>query len=403
MGELLVRGGTLILGEPAEAWKGDLLARDGRIVRLDEGIQAPKGATELHAAGLYVAPGFIDLHVHGGGGADFMDAEPEAIRTIAAFHAAHGTTTLLAGILPAPADTMRRAMAAVSEAAPCGIAGVYLEGPFVPPSKPGALDGRWFLTPSPDAFRNLVHGHERLVKVVTLAPELPGADELLREVLAVGAVPAIGHTAATYEETMAALRHGARHFTHLWNAMSGLHHREPGPVGAALDADAWVELIVDGIHLHPATMRLAVKAKGFDRICLVTDAIGAAGLPDGDYALAGLPVHVHDGVARLADGTLAGSTLTMDRAVRNFMEFTGCSLPQAVRTASLTPARLLGIADRKGALEVGKDADIVVFDDNFNVHWTIIGGEIAYAREGGAGGDLRPHHPFPSWSEQDKP
>ncbi|MBC7092531.1 N-acetylglucosamine-6-phosphate deacetylase [Candidatus Bipolaricaulota bacterium] len=376
MADLWLRGGELVT--PHGLVGGDCLIRDGKIAAVGRVDAEPASAEVLDAGGCYVAPGFIDLHVHGGGGAEFMDATPDAVGTIATFHAAHGTTTLLAGLLPAPADTMRRAMIAVSEAAPCGIAGVYLEGPFVPPSKPGALDGRWFLTPSPDAFRNLVHGHERLVKVVTLAPELPGADELLREVLAVGAVPAIGHTAATYEETMAALRCGAQHFTHLWNAMSGLHHREPGAVGAALDTDAWVELIVDGVHLHPATVRLMAKAKGFDRICLVTDAIGAAGLPDGDYALAGLPVHVHDGVARLADGTLAGSTLTMDRAVRNFMEFTGCSLPEAVRCATLNPARLLGIADRKGSLGVGKDADIVVFDAGLTVHYTIRGGEIVY-------------------------
>lgn len=382
MGELLVRGGTLILGEPAEAWKGDLFARDGRIVRLDEGIQAPKGARELHAAGLYVAPGFIDLHVHGGGGADFMDAHPDAVHTIAVFHAAHGTTTLLATLVPAPLDHMRRAMEAVAEAAEPGIAGLYLEGPFVSPAKKGAFRPNSLHLPAVDALRTLVEGYEELVRVVTFAPELPGAEGILAETLALGAVPAVGHTAATYDQAMEAIAHGARHFTHLWNAMSGLHHREPGPVGAALDADAWVELIVDGIHLHPATVRLVAKAKGFDRICLVTDAMSAAGLPDGEYSLGGLPVFVHDGVARLADGTLAGSTLTMDRAVRNFMEFTGCSLPQAVRTASLTPARLLGIADRKGSLEVGKDADLVVFDEELNIHYTIVGGEIVYAREG---------------------
>ena len=380
MADLLVRGARLLLA-PIE--EGDCLVRGGQIAALGQvpPSTVPPNCPVLDAAGRYLAPGFIDMHVHGGGGADFMDANPEAIRTITTFHAAHGTTTLLAAIIPAPMDRMRQAMTAVAEVMEAEIAGLYLEGPFVSRAKKGAFNPRWLRSPSTGSFRKLVEEHQNLVKVVTFAPERPKADQVLTNILAIGAVPAIGHTAATYEQTMDALAHGARHFTHLGNAMSDLHHREPGAVGAALDSDAYVELICDGIHLHPAFVRLVAKVKGYDRICLITDAISAAGLPDGHFTLGDLPVVVRQGIARLSDGTLAGSTLTMNRAVKNFMEFTGCSLPEAVRCATLNPARLLGIEDRKGSLEVGKDADLVIFDEDFTVHYTILGGKILYARK----------------------
>ena len=376
----LIRKGRLVLTDAGEIQMGDLLLREGRIAQIGKEL-CKRGVEAIDVAKMYVAPGFIDLHVHGGGGAYFMDAKPEAIRTIIAFHAAHGTTTLLAGIIPAPLDRMRKAMAAVTEAMEPEIAGLYLEGPFVSPAKKGAFNPRWLCSFSVRAFRNLIEGYQDLVKVVAFAPERPGADQVLANILAIKAVPAIGPTAATYEQAMDALAHGGRHFTHLGNAMSGLHHREPGAVGAALNSDAYVELICDGIHLHPAFVRLVAKVKGHDRICLITDAISAAGLPDGQFTLGDLPVVVRQGIARLSDGTLAGSTLTMDRAVKNFMEFTGCSLPEAVRCATLNPARLLGIDDRKGSLAVGKDADLVIFDENFTVHYTIVGGKIVYARK----------------------
>ncbi len=309
-------------------------------------------------------------------------AEPEEIRKIVDFYLASGTTGLLATTVTAPIEAIRGAISRVQEIDHPAILGMHIEGPFISPKRKGAQNPEFILKPSAERFNELVRGHENLIKIVTLAPELSGAERLIARIREMGAIPSLGHSDAIYEEAMEALNQGVALFTHLFDAMRGLHHREPGAVGAALDSDAYVELICDGIHVHPAVVRLIAKAKGFERICLVTDAMSAAGLPDGEYSLGGLPVFVHDGAARLADGTLAGSTLTMDRAVRNFMEFTGCSLPQAVRTASLTPARLLGIADRKGSLEVGKDADLVIFDEELKIHYTIVGGEIVYAREG---------------------
>jgi len=375
--DLLIRGGGLVLPDVGEVRLGDLFVREARITQVSKGLRRER-AEVISVEGLYVAPGFIDLHVHGGGGADFMDASPEALETIFATHTRHGTAGLLATLLPAPLEAMQRALHVAAECRALWLLGVYLEGPFVSRTKKGAFDPRWILSPNPSALRALLE--RQVIRIVTFAPEVSGALEVLRRTLALAAIPAIGHTNATYEQAMAAIDSGARHFTHLGNAMRGLHHREPGVVGAALDSDAYVELICDGVHLHPAFVRLVAKVKGYSRICLVTDAISATGLSDGDYTLGGLPVSVRDGVARLPDGTLAGSTLTMDRAVKNFMEFTGCSLPEAVRCASLNPARLLGIDDRKGSLEVGKDADLVIFDEDLTVHYTILGGEVVYER-----------------------
>lgn len=381
MSELLIRNARLILEKEIRA--GNLWIKGHRLTKVILSGSNRVVATrveELDCAGMFVAPGFIDLHVHGGGGADFMTASPQAFETVFSFHVRHGTTALLATLLPAPLDVIKQALCAAAEHRAPYLLGVYLEGPFISKAKKGAFDPQWITAPTLTALETLFKDDASMVRIVTFAPEISSVQKLLKRVLALGAIPAIGHTNATYEQAKAAVRLGARHFTHLGNAMRGFHHREPGVVGAALDSDAYVELICDGVHLHPAFVRLVVRVKGYDSICLVTDAISAAGLPDGQYSLGGLPVLVRDGVARLSDGTLAGSTLTLDRAVKNFLEFTGCSLPEAVRCATLNPARLLGIDGRKGSLEVGKDADLVIFDENFTVHYTILGGKIVYAR-----------------------
>jgi len=378
MSWLLVRGGTLVHPDSGALTQGDLAVEGGRIV-------PPRGGAELviDVRGLYVAPGFIDLQVNGGVGHDIEDASPAEIGEIVDFYVSHGTTGLLPTTVTAPIPRIRGAIERVRRAGHPAILGMHIEGPFISPERKGAHNPEYILSPSRERFDELVAGYVGFIKVVTLAPELPGAEGLIERALEIGAVPSLGHSDASYEQALAALEQGVKLFTHLFNAMPPFHHRAPGAVGAALDSDAYVELICDGVHVHPAAVRLVAKAKGYDRICLVTDAVSAAGLPDGEYSLSGLPVHVKGGVARLADGTLAGSTLTMDRAVKNFMEFTGCSLPEAVRCASLNPARLLGIDDRKGSLEVGKDADLVIFDEGFNVHYTILGGQVVYRRHDG--------------------
>ncbi len=386
---LVLDGVTLVL--PDRLVRGSVEIVGGRIVRLGDRASRSTGTTVQHLRRVYVAPGFLDLQVNGGEGHEFSQANPDSLRAIANSHLAGGTTGLLATAITAPLPAMRRAMDNVHQAGHPAVLGMHVEGPFISPRRAGAHDPEYIVPPSRERLAELIGGHEELVRLVTLAPELEGARELIAEVLAAGAVPALGHSDATYERTMESLRWGVRSFTHLFNAMRPFHHREPGAVGAALDSDAFVELICDGVHVHPAAVRLVTRAKGFDRICLITDAMAATGLPDGDYMVGGLPVSVRGGVSRLADGTLAGSTLTMNRAVKNFMDYTGCSLVEAVRCASLNPARLLGLDESKGSLEVGKDADLVVFDDDLTVHYTIIGGEIVFSREesgvfGGLGG-----------------
>ncbi len=373
---LLIRNARLVT--PTGVREGDCLIRDGRIAALGE-AKSPGRTPELDAEGRYLAPGFVDLHVHGGAGADFMDGDPDAARAIAQFLAAHGTTGLLATIVPGPLDRMRKAMAAVAGVP--GILGIHLEGPFLSPEKAGALDPGWFLPPGREAFRELVAGFEGAIKVVTFAPELPGALDLVTEIQTIGAVPAIGHTTATYEQATAALDHGARHVAHLGNAMTGLHHRGPGCVGAALASGASIELICDGFHLHPAFVRLVVaflRGRGeFHRFCLVTDATAAAGMPDGNYRWGDREVHRQGREVRLADGTLAGSALTLDRALRNAIEFAGLSLEEALPLVTRNPARALGLDGELGSLAVGARADLVLLDLDLTLRATIRSDEIA--------------------------
>ncbi|HAZ30210.1 TPA: N-acetylglucosamine-6-phosphate deacetylase [Candidatus Acetothermia bacterium] len=377
MNNLLVRAARLVT--PTGIREGDCLIVAGRIAALGT-VQAPPGVPVLEGEGRYLAPGFLDLHAHGASGADFSEGEPEAVQQIVRFHAMHGTTGLLATIVPGLQAKVRRAMETASAAR--GILGIHLEGPYLAPDKCGALDPRWFLPPDREAFRALVRGCEKMVKVVTFSPELPGAVGLVAEILRMGAVPAIGHTAATYDQAQAALERGARHVTHLGNAMSGLHHREPGAVGAALTSAATLELIADGVHVHPAVVRLVVdllRGRGeLHRLCLVSDAT-AAGMADGIHPWAGGEIHVAAGAARRADGTLAGSTLTLDRAVRNAARFGNLTLEEALRFVTANPARVLGLEGTAGALAPGAAGDVVLLDANVVVTTTIRAGEILFS------------------------
>lgn len=378
MDELLIKGGVIIV--PDGVVEGDLTIREGRIVEIAPDLQPDKGKV-LEAKGLYVGPGFIDTHVNGGGGRGFMECTEEAFNEAIGFHLRHGTTGLLPTAVAGPLEQMREFLKLVDELREKNpvVLGAHLNGPFVSPRRCGAIDPQFILKPSPEKLRELVKDLERAVRIVTLAPEEDGAKDLIDEIIKIGAVPSLGHSDATYDEAMQTIGSGVKHFTHIFNAMRKLHHREPGAVGAALDSDGvTMELILDGIHVHPAVVRLLTKVKGPGSIVLVTDAISAAGMSDGEYLLGSVPVFVKEGRAMSKTGTLAGSTLTMDRALKNLIEFTGITLSTAIRTASLNPAKLLGISERKGSLEPGKDADIVIFDDKLNIYWTIVAGKIVF-------------------------
>jgi len=316
-----------------------------------------------------VLPGFVDLHCHGGGGHTFTTGDPVAARAAAAFHLRHGTTTMLASLVSSPFALMRDATAAYRALVADGtIAGIHFEGPYLSAVRCGAQNPAYLRDPSIEELRALVDLGGGAVSMVTVAPELPGATDAVAYLVAAGVIAALGHTDATYEQTVAAVAAGAAVGTHLFNGMRPPHHREPGPVIALLNAPALVcELVADGFHLHPGILAFAARAAGPDRAALITDAMDAAGMPDGEYDLGGQAVVVADRVARLArNGSIAGSTLTMDLALHRAVA-AGIALPDASAMASTTPARVLGLGDRTGALSAGLAADLVVLSPDLEV------------------------------------
>jgi N-acetylglucosamine-6-phosphate deacetylase len=356
-------------------------AVDGR-VRVEDGRIAAIERTAGAGGAGWILPGFVDIHNHGGGGHTFTAGDPAAARGAAAFHLRHGTTTLLASLVSAPHELTRAAVAAYAPLVAAGeLAGVHLEGPYLAPARCGAQHPAHLRAPSAAELAELIDLGG--VRMVTLAPELPGALDAIALLAGRGVVAAVGHTDATYEQARAAVAAGATVATHLCNGMRPVHHREPGPVVALLDAEGVVcELIADGVHLHDGMLSFAARVAGPDRVALVTDAIAAAGMPDGRYELGGRAVVVSGGVARLATagspgaaapGALAGSTLTMDAAVRRAVG-AGVPLVDAARMAATTPARVIGLGDRVGAIAPGLRADLVVLDEHLGVVRVMRGG-----------------------------
>ncbi|MFE5122268.1 N-acetylglucosamine-6-phosphate deacetylase [Streptomyces sp. NPDC056669] len=327
----------------------------------------------LDLPGRWIVPGFVDLHVHGGGGASFSAGTPEESLTAIRTHRLHGTTTMLASTVTGDLDDLARQAAVLSELVEQGeLAGIHFEGPFISPHRCGAHQPSLLRAPDPADVRKLVDAARGTARMMTLAPELPGGLESVRLLADSGVLAAVGHTDSTYEATREAVEAGATVATHLFNAMPSLLHRAPGPIAALLeDERVTIELINDGTHLHPAMLELAFHRAGADRVAFITDAMGAAGMNDGRYPLGPMEVEVTDGVARISDGptagSIAGSTLTLDRAFQRAVTIDGLSVAETVRALSATPARLLGIADRVGSLEAGKDADLVVLDDDFQL------------------------------------
>ncbi|NKZ06564.1 N-acetylglucosamine-6-phosphate deacetylase [Actinomadura latina] len=339
---------------------GNLHIADGKITKAASG-------DEIDLAGRYVVPGFVDMHVHGGAGASYQ--RPEQAHGAASFHLAHGTTTTMASLVTGDPHELADAVTALADLAAGGvIAGIHLEGPYLARDRCGAHDPALLRAPDLAEFRRLARLGRGHLRMITLAPELPGALDLVREAADAGVIAAVGHTDATGGTVQAAFDAGARVATHLFNAMRPLHHREGGPIAAALDDPrVTVELINDGVHVEPAVARLAFAAAG-PRVALITDAMAAAGMGDGDYRLGVMDVEVRDGRATLAGGTsIAGSTITMADAFRRAVTDVGLPIEDAARAASLTPARALGIDARTGSLEPGKDADLAVLDDDLRV------------------------------------
>ena len=348
--------------------------RDG-VLEIERSAPPPAQAERITGV---IAPGFIDVHVHGGGGADFMDAEERATERILRFHARHGTTALAATTISSSPDDLQAAVVSIvrsARARPEGaeICALHLEGPYINRERAGAQDTASIRRPDPQEVGALLAHAPQMKWLMTVAPEIEGVQDLIERYRS-QITFSIGHTAAGYAEAVAALGWGASHFTHLFNAMSGLHHRDPGVAGAALtSASATAELIADGIHVHPAVLRLAAQAMP-QRIALITDAMRACGLADGIYKLYHHDVTVAGGSARLRDGTLAGSLLTMERAVQNMVGQAGLPLEAVLPLATEVPARILGVADRKGKLADGYDADVVVLSPELAVERVFVRG-----------------------------
>ena len=344
----------------------------------------PRPSPELPVTdlrGSWVLPGFVDMHVHGGGGASFTEGSADDARRAAAFHRRHGTTSIVASLVTAPlAELETRAAMLAGLAADGVLAGLHLEGPFLSAARCGAQDGRYLLVPDVAAFERLRTASAGHLRVITVAPELTGATALITAAAQAGVIVAVGHTDATAEVASAAVDTGATHATHLFNGMRPLHHREPGAAGALLDRDGVTcEVIADGVHLHDITIRLVARAVGPGRLVLVTDAMAAAGRPDGSYRLGSMRVNVSGGVARLAGrsgppGPIAGSTATMDDVVRRAVA-AGLPVPEVAAAASTNPARVLGLDDRVGALRPGLEADLVVCDDDFRLSAVMAAGQ----------------------------
>ncbi|MFE5662775.1 N-acetylglucosamine-6-phosphate deacetylase [Streptomyces niveus] len=345
------------------------------------GGETGRGASDasvLDLTGHWVVPGFVDMHNHGGGGASFTSGGVDEVLKGVRTHQEHGTTTLVASTVTGEMDFLAQRAGFLSELVEQGdLAGIHFEGPFISPCRKGAHSEALLRDPDPAEVRKLLDAARGTARMVTLATELPGGIDSVRLLVEHGVIAAIGHTDATYEQTVEAIDAGATVATHLFNAMPPLGHRAPGPIAALLeDERVTVELINDGTHLHPAALELAFHRAGADRVAFITDAMDAAGFGDGVYQLGPLEVEVKDGVARLAvGGSIAGSTLTLDTAFKRAATIDRLPVTDIVRAISANPAKLLGVYDRVGSLEPGKDADLVILDADFAIAGVLRRGE----------------------------
>jgi N-acetylglucosamine-6-phosphate deacetylase len=366
---LRLRSGRIVCPQGTTA--GEVVIESGRIAA----VTSATTEDALDLGDRWLVPGYIDSHVHGGGGAQCNTDDPDEIAAVADFHARHGTTGLVATALAAPLEELQTALIAVAQSPAPTLLGAHLEGPFLSPRRPGAMDPSVFKKPDRGYLERLLAAAPGTTRVVTLAPELPGALELIETLAGQNIVVSLGHTDANYQQARDAAQAGARSATHVFNAMAPLHHRAPGALGAVLDLPALsCELICDGVHVDPVAMRLVYRVKGADGLRLVTDAMAAAGKPDGEYRLGARPVTVKHGRAVLKGGeSIAGSTLTMEAAVQNAVRLLGVPVERAIRMASTNSARLLNLP--KGEIAAGLDADLLVLDENLAVQATMVAGE----------------------------
>lgn len=365
-------------------YNGDLFISDSKISEIGKDI-TKEDAETIDLNGKKVVPGFIDIHIHGGVGYDVMDASYEALNSISVHLARHGVTSLCATTMTMDVQYISSALKNISDTMKKGtegaqILGAYVEGPFISKEHKGAQNERHILEPDINIMNEFIEASDNSIKVVALAPEKDINGDFVKYVIQRNIRVSLGHTNATYEEMKNAVDHGASLAVHTFNGMRGFQHREPGALGEALlDDRIYGELICDFVHSHPASVKILIKIKGVEKIILISDAMLACGFGDGEYVFGGQKVIVDKGIARTENGSLAGSTLTLDKAVANITKL-GIPLSEAIKMASFNAAKAIGIDDRKGSIDIGKDADIVVLDNDLAVNMTIVNGKTVYKK-----------------------
>ncbi|MCZ7552903.1 MAG: N-acetylglucosamine-6-phosphate deacetylase [Anaerolineae bacterium UTCFX2] len=364
-----------------------VVSDDGKITYVGTMEDAPQAeGLRINLQGLTLVPGFIDIHVHGGYGVTFggTNDAAEELKAYSDWVVRTGVSGYLCSLAAKDAESLAALVAQYVEVMKDGVPGaeplgIHLEGPFMSKEKKGAFNPDWLRLPSLDEAKAVLKAGQGWIRQMTLAPELPDADKVASYFRQAGVVVALGHTNTDYAIASAALKGSYTHVTHTFNAQSGFHHRKPGVFGAIMSSDlVTAELIADAIHAHPAAMKILIRCLRTDRIALITDAMAGAGLQDGVYDLVGQTVTVKDGHATLADGTIAGSTATLNQCVRNIHQLVGVPLPDAVKMASLIPARAMGFASRLGSIRPGKDASLTAIDDDAKVFLTLVRGKVAY-------------------------
>jgi len=369
-----------ILTPQEELLDAVILVEGGRITAIghrDE-VKIPEGAVDYVASGMTVVPGFVDVHIHGAGGHDVMEATHAALDCITSTVARHGTTSILATTVTAPVDETCKSLEGIAQyirshehqentGLAAEILGIHLEGPFISKTRRGVHPSDSITRPSIEILDKFRAASDGLIRILTVAPEVSGALDLIRATVTNGIVAAIGHTDADYEQARAAIQAGARHAVHFYNAMRPFSHRDPGVIGAVLtEPDVTAEIIADGVHVAGPAIQVLLGTKGFDTVLLASDGTAATGMPDGNFRLGNFEVTVKDGVCRNSEGKLAGSTLTLDRALRYIVSL-GVPLIDALRMATILPARRLGLAGKKGIIAIGADADLVVLTPDLRV------------------------------------
>ena len=376
---MLIKNCNIIYLDKIE--KGSVLIENGKIKEIN-----PSNVNDtevIDAEGLYLSPGFIDVHIHGAGGCDTMDGTVESINTIAKTIVEHGTTSFTPTTMTVAAEDIRKSMEVIKKLKEEGteganVLGAHLEGPFISPKAIGAQNPNFLLAPSVENYNKIVGDYGDAVVSITMAPEVEGAKELIKYLSDNGVTVSMGHTKATYDEAIEGIKCGACHSTHLYNAMTPFTHREPGVVGATFDTDITTETISDGIHISYPALRTAYKQKGTDKVLLVSDAMEACGMPDGQYSLGGQDVIVKNGAARLLDGTLAGSVLTLDKAVKNIYSNSNYPLNEVVRMATYNGAKHCHVEDHKGLIKEGYDADLILFNEDIEIQKVFVKGKKVY-------------------------